>query len=108
MTSIRVSAPEPIGQTAPRLIKLRAGRVPIDHMARTHGLSRRQFARRFSAAAGMPPKLFARITRFQSLVRALLSTDVARWASVSSVAGFYDQAHMINEFREQSPTQSTP
>ena len=47
----------------------------------------------------MPPKLFARITRFQSLVHALLSTDVARWASVSSVTGFYDQAHMINEFR---------
>jgi AraC-like DNA-binding protein len=30
----------------------------------------------------------------------LLSTDVSQWASVSSAAGFYDQAHMINEFRE--------
>ena len=99
MTSIRVSAPEPIGQTAPRLIKLRAGRVSIDDMARSHGLSRQQFAVRFSAAAGLPPKLFARITRFQALVHVLLSTDVSRWASVSPAAGFYDQAHMINEFR---------
>ena len=68
-------------------------------MARSHGLSRQQFARRFCAAAGLPPKLFARITRFQALVQVLLSTDVSRWASVSPAVGFYDQAHMINEFR---------
>jgi AraC-like DNA-binding protein len=95
----RPSSRETVGQTAPRLIKLRAGRVSIDDMARSHGLSRQQFAVRFSAAAGLPPKLFARITRFQALVHVLLSTDVSRWASVSPAIGFYDQAHMINEFR---------
>jgi hypothetical protein len=47
----------------------------------------------------VPPKLFARITRFQALVHALLSTDVSQWASLSPTVGFYDQAHMINEFR---------
>src|SRR5260370_11195483 len=95
----RSSIPETVGQTAPRHIKRHAGCVSIDDMARRHGLSRQQFARRFCAAAGLPPKLFARITRFQALVHALLSTDVSQWASVSSAVGFYDQAHMINEFR---------
>jgi AraC-like DNA-binding protein len=90
---------ETVGQTAPGLITLHAGRVSIDAMARSHGLSRQQFASRFGAAAGLPPKLFARITRFQKLVHVLLSTDVSRWATVSSAIGFYDQAHMINEFR---------
>jgi len=90
---------ETVGQTAPGLIKLHAGRVSIEDMARSHGLSRQQFARRFSAAAGLPPKLFARITRFQTLVHALLATDVSRWAALSPAVGFYDQAHMINEFR---------
>ena len=90
---------ETVGQTASRLVTQRAGRVSIDDMARSHGLSRQQFARRFSAAAGLPPKLFARITRFQRLVHVLLSTDVSRWASVCPAVGFYDQAHMINEFR---------
>jgi transcriptional regulator GlxA family with amidase domain len=71
----------------------------MDEMARIYGLSRHQFARRFSAAAGLPPKLFARLTRFQALVHDLLSTDVSRWASVALATGFYDQAHMINEFR---------
>lgn len=95
----RPGGPEIVGQTASRLIKVHAGRVSIDDMARSHGLSRQQFARRFCAAAGLPPKLFARIARFQALVHALLSTDVSQWASVSPAAGFYDQAHMINEFR---------
>ena len=58
-----------------------------------------QFLIRRSESAGLPPKLFARITRFQRLVHTLLSTDVAHWAGASSASGFYDQAHMINEFR---------
>jgi AraC-like DNA-binding protein len=95
----RPTSRDPVGRTAPGLIKLHGGRVSIDDMARSHGLSRQQFARRFCDAAGLPPKQFARITRFQALVHALLSTDVSRWVSVAPAVGFYDQAHMINEFR---------
>jgi AraC-like DNA-binding protein len=95
----RSSSAETVGQTAARLIQLHAGSVSIDDMARSHGLSRQQFAGRFCAGTGLPPKLFARITRFQALVHALLSTDVSRWASLSSAVGFHNQAHMINEFR---------
>ena len=98
---------ETIGQMATRLITLRGGRVSIDQLARSHGLSRKQFARRFSAAAGLTPKVFARITRFQSLVHALLSSDVSEWVTIAPAVGFYDQAHMINEFRAfagSSPT----
>jgi AraC-like DNA-binding protein len=94
----RLSSTETVDQTVARFIKLHGGRVSIDDMARSHSLSRQQFTRRFRASAGMPPKLFARITRFQALVHALLSTDVSRWTSVASAVGFYDQAHMINEF----------
>jgi AraC-like DNA-binding protein len=92
---------------ATRLISVRGGRVSIDEMARSHGLSRQQFTRRFSAATGLTPKLFVRITRFQSLVHALPSSDVSQWVSVAPAIGFYDQAHMINEFRAftgSSPT----
>ena len=95
----RPGNPDAVGQTAVQRIQLHAGRVSIDDIARAHSLGRQEFARRFCAAAGLPPKLFARITRFQALVHALLATDVSRWASLSSAVGFYDQAHMINEFR---------
>ena len=99
----RTGASETTGPTAPQIITLitrHGGRLSIDDMAKRHGISRHLFARRFRDEAGLPPKLFARITRFQSLVCALLSTDVSQWASLSPAVGFYDQAHMINEFRD--------
>src|SRR5207247_7800881 len=85
--------------TASRLIQAHAGQVFIDEMAKNHCLSRQQFAHRFRAASGLPPKLFARITRFQALMNALVSTDVSHWTGVAVDMGFYDQAHMINELR---------
>jgi len=103
----QVSSPETVAEAAPRLIQIHAGLVSIDDMARSHGLSRQYFARRFRASAGMPPKLFARITRFQALIHNLLSTDVSQWVLEGPAVGFYDQAHMINEFRAfagSSPT----
>jgi len=87
-----------VGHFCPQLITAQGGRVSVDAMATRYGVSRRRFGREFSEATGLPPKLYARISRFQSLVHALLSADVSRWASVSLSAGFYDQAHMINEF----------
>jgi methylphosphotriester-DNA--protein-cysteine methyltransferase len=87
-----------LGESAARFIKRHDGRVSIDDIAKSNGLSRQQFALQFCAAAGLRPKLFARITRFQALVHLLLSTDMSLWASVSLNIGFYDQAHMINEF----------
>lgn len=92
-------APDPLICTASSLIKLHGGCVSIEEMARTHGMGRHQLGRRFTSTAGLPPKLFARLTRFQTLVQALLSTGVSHWASASSATGFYEQAHMINEFR---------
>ncbi|MBY0503440.1 MAG: AraC family transcriptional regulator [Bryobacteraceae bacterium] len=80
------------------LLRLHAGCIPINDLAERNGLTRQQFRHRFLTAAGLPPKLYARITRFQKLVHSLLSADVSNWAGVASDVGFYDQAHMINEF----------
>ena len=82
-----------------RMIQRRAGRGSIDSIAKQHQLSRQEFARRFRATTGFTPKLFAQLTRFERLVQQLLATEVEEWASLSSASGFYDQAHMINEFR---------
>ena len=88
-----------VGQRAPLFISRHPRNLSIEDLALKHGLSRQHFARRFSAATGLTPKLFARLSRFQALVQALLSSDVSQWASISTATGFYDQAHMINEFR---------
>jgi AraC-like DNA-binding protein len=88
-----------VGYACPGMVTAQGGRVCVHAMAERYGLGRRRFGREFFEATGLPPKLYARISRFQWLLRALLSNDVSRWASVSSAAGFYDQPHMINEFR---------
>jgi len=81
------------------LIKQQQGRISVEEMTRHQGVNRQQIARRFHETVGLSPKLFARITRFQQLVQALLTHEVSQWACVSTAAGYYDQAHMINEFR---------
>jgi AraC-like DNA-binding protein len=88
-----------IEHAAVRVLTARRGRIAIENVADRAGISRQTLARRFHQATGVPPKFFARIVRFQELVHGLLSSDVSRWASVATEAGFYDQAHMINEFR---------
>jgi AraC-like DNA-binding protein len=84
---------------AARTITRCGGRLSIDALACRYGVSRRTLTRKFVCELGLPPKLYARIARFDQLVFALLSNDVSRWVAVSGDIGFYDQAHMVNEFR---------
>jgi methylphosphotriester-DNA--protein-cysteine methyltransferase len=89
------------------LLTTSGGHLSVDALAKAHQVSRQHFTRRFRAATGLPPKQFARICRFQRLLHTLLTTDVDRWAAEATGLGFYDQAHMINDFREfagESPT----
>jgi AraC-like DNA-binding protein len=56
----------------------------------------------FREQVGFAPKMFARLARFQALLR---GTHVnPNWAEVASANGFADQAHMIREFRRFANT----
>jgi AraC-like DNA-binding protein len=99
MGRMHSTAHPPAVERAMHILSTRRAVIRIDDLAERVGLSRQRFARRFHDAVGVSPKHFARIVRFQGLVHALLSTDVSQWAAVAPGMGFYDQAHMINEFR---------
>lgn len=62
------------------------------------GLSSRQTRRLFSYYAGAPPKQFCRVARFQRAL-ANLSAPGKNQAAGLQLDGYYDQAHMIREFR---------
>lgn len=62
------------------------------------GLTPSTFNRRFRSAVGLSPKPFARVQRLQRLLRAI-DVDRADWASAAADAGYFDQPHLINEFR---------
>ncbi|MFL6248769.1 MAG: DUF6597 domain-containing transcriptional factor [Thermoanaerobaculia bacterium] len=75
------------------------GNVRIDPLAREIGISRQHLARQFLHHVGVSPKTFARVMRFRRLTQSL---DARRegWADVALDHGFYDQSHLIAEFRE--------
>jgi AraC-like DNA-binding protein len=75
------------------------GRVSVDQLARLVGLSNRQLERRFKECVGIPPKQLCRSLRFKGVLKCLTRNPADRWPSVAVACGYYDQSHMINEFR---------
>lgn len=75
------------------------GILRIDQLATQAGLSPRQFERRFVDEIGVPPKLFARITRFQRALDAKRSSPDRSWLNLAHEFGYFDQMHMIRDFR---------
>lgn len=88
------------------LRRLLDGGVNVDSVARETGLSVRQFERRVRERTGSTPKLLARIARFQ---RALARSQSGRpdWSAIAADCGYYDQAHLIRDFREFTGTPPT-
>jgi AraC-like DNA-binding protein len=79
-------------------LKLGSKRPDMRALAAETGLSRRQWIRRFQASVGVGPKAFARILRFQRATA--LKRSGKDWGDVCLDCGYYDQAHLIREFRE--------
>jgi AraC-like DNA-binding protein len=72
----------------------------VMRVARDAGLSRRRFAQVFREQVGVTPKLYCRIRRFQQVVRQIGLGVPVDWAAVALAAGYYDQAHLANDFRD--------
>ena len=92
---------------AARLIVGRDGAVPIRQVAELVGISERQLEREFKQKIGVSPKLFSRIIRFQQLLKSLEGDGAEGLLENALTLGYYDQAHMLHEFREfagKSPT----
>jgi AraC-like DNA-binding protein len=73
---------------------------PVAQVAKQVGISPKHFIELFSREVGLTPKLFCRIQRFQSILRLAETTGEAQWAALATASGYYDQAHLIHEFRD--------
>jgi AraC-like DNA-binding protein len=71
----------------------------IEEMADAAGLSHRRFIELFRREVGVPPKLFARIQRFQAASRLIAQEERPGWPELALACGYFDQAHFINEVR---------
>ena len=63
------------------------------------GLSARRFIELFRLQVGMTPKRYARIRRFQHIVQRLPQGVAVDWSDVALDAGYFDQPHLVHEFR---------
>jgi AraC-like DNA-binding protein len=77
------------------------GARDVGNLAARLGVSTRQLERRFKARVGLSPKRFARIQRFQSVFQRM-GDDGAGWVDLAIACGYYDQAHLVRDFRDFS------
>jgi AraC-like DNA-binding protein len=74
------------------------GMMPVSALADELQWSRKHLANRFRADVGLAPKTIARLLRFRRVVD---SGDLSsRWTEVALDAGYFDQAHLIRDFRQ--------
>jgi AraC-like DNA-binding protein len=82
--------------------------LDIADIARDIGWSRKHLAARVRDAIGVGPRSFRRLLRFQRLTGLIGQASSPDWTALAFDAGYYDQSHLIREFREfaeMTPTQ---
>ncbi len=66
------------------------------------GLSHRRFSELFQNQAGLTPKSFCRVRRFQRVLRSIHARRDFEWVDIALACGYYDQAHFIHDFQSFS------
>lgn len=89
-----------LARRAARLLEAEEPRV--ERVAATLGVTARHLRRAFTESVGIAPKDYARSVRLQRAVRLAATAAPAAhdWARIASAAGYYDQSHLIAEFRD--------
>jgi AraC-like DNA-binding protein len=85
--------------------------APVSQVTAHLDVLPKRFVRRFRDHVGLTPKLFARVRRLQRLLGAVASTEGVEWAEAAAEHGYYDQSHLVHDFRELTgltPTEYRP
>jgi len=83
----------------------------VGSVAERLGMTGKRFGHRFGERIGLTPKRFARVRRFQRVLGSITPGLQVDWARLAAERGFYDQAHLIHDFRAMSglsPSQYRP
>lgn len=100
--SLTVHPVDPVAAAAVELVTAETER-PIGDIAAALGVSRRELVDAFRHATGTTPKRYAQLVRFHRLIDAVhAGAGRPDWAGLAVHAGFYDQPHVIREFRRFS------
>lgn len=83
-----------------RRLRQDGGRLSIAALATELGCSRKHLAAGFREHVGIAPKTVARLLRFRHVLQLLDSAGQVNWAAVAQEAGYADQSHFSNDFRQ--------
>ncbi len=88
-----------VDATVSRALHLLARGDSIASIVADSGLSTSTFERRFKNSVGASARRFARIGRLQAILRDVRHSPGKAWVQAALDAGYYDQAHLIKDFR---------
>ena len=97
LAGVVLRGPAPLVRGAVAALEPPAGR--IRELARGLGTTARTLERRVRDATGLSPRALRAVLRFRRVFRRLDRAPAGSWARVAVESGYYDQAHMIREFR---------
>lgn len=89
----RIAVGEPV-----TLLVAHEGMLEISALEAMTGMEKRTLERRFGETVGVPPKALAQVLRFRRVLRSIEAQEVD-WADTAAECGYYDQAHLIRDFR---------
>jgi len=84
---------------AAQLIAADNGQRPLREIAATVGVGERRLQQLFHLHVGMSPRTASRLARMHACLRVLRLQPRPAWADLAAGGGFYDQSHLVNEFR---------
>lgn len=84
---------------AARLIAASGGQMSLREVADAIGVGERRLQQLFHAHVGLSPRGWRRLARLHGCLRRLRRAASAGWATLAADSGFYDQSHLVNEFR---------
>lgn len=84
---------------AARLVAGAQGRLSLRQAAAAVNVGERRLQQLFFEHVGLSFRAWARLSRLHACLRLIRQQAAPAWAEVAVDAGFYDQAHLANEFR---------
>lgn len=84
------------------LIVKNPGLLNVAQLAYTANMCVRNFERQFAEQVGMSPKLFCSVVRFNQGLDLKLRSPTKDWTSIAFECGYFDQMHLIKDFKRFS------
>jgi AraC-like DNA-binding protein len=99
----RIATAKPLRQEilwAWKTMQEAGGKLEIAGLAQELCWSHKHLISQFRDHLGAPPKRLGRVLRFEKTIKRIGETRSPRWVELAFDCGYFDQSHMIREFRE--------